>query len=453
MTTPVQIPVSSRHGTYEVVVGADLVGSLADRLDALRLPARRVVVSQARIWRLHGRLLAPVAARRPPILLPDGERHKTLATVSRIYDALIRMAADRATTIVAFGGGVVGDIAGFAAATFLRGVPVVQVPTTLLAQVDAAIGGKVGVNHAQGKNLIGAFHRYEELVPDFRALLDAHGRAGATHVRVNTLKANTAWVRAELEAEGFQVSPEHWYPLLLRIDGESAPAVGSTLLHSLGHLYVQSASSAVAALAVGARPGQRVLDLCAAPGSKTTLLAQAMEDRGALVANEPSPQRLRSLLANLERLGVTCVVATAYSGQNFPQRHRFDRVLVDAPCSGEGTWRGPRCRPRRVAPGLRAHLQRQQAALLRRGYEALDDDGVLVYSTCTYAPEENEAVVGPFLEDTGARVLPLELDVPGAPGVTRWEGREFPEEVRLARRLYPHRFDSEGFFVVRLARP
>jgi len=166
MTTPAQIPVTSRHGVYEILVGADIVGGLADRLDALGLPERRVVVSQSRIWRLHGRLLAKVVGRRAPILLPDGERHKTLVTVSRIYDALIRMAADRATTVVAFGGGVVGDIAGFAAATYLRGVPLVQVPTTLLAQVDAAIGGKVGVNHAQGKNLIGAFHPPSVVVAD-----------------------------------------------------------------------------------------------------------------------------------------------------------------------------------------------------------------------------------------------------------------------------------------------
>jgi len=83
----------------------------------------------------------------------------------------------------------------------------------------------------------------------------------------------------------------------------------------------------------------------------------------------------------------------------------------------------------------------------------LEEGGVLVYSTCTYAPEENEAVLAPFLRETGARVLPLEVDVPGEPGVTRWEGEAYPEELALARRLYPHRFDSEGFFVVRLARP
>ena len=93
-----------------------------------------------------------------PILIPDGERYKQLATVGRIYDALIRAGADRMSTIIAVGGGVTGDIAGFAAATYLRGIPVVQVPTTLLAQVDSSVGGKVGVNHALGKNLIGAFH-------------------------------------------------------------------------------------------------------------------------------------------------------------------------------------------------------------------------------------------------------------------------------------------------------
>jgi 3-dehydroquinate synthase len=89
-----------------------------------------------------------------------------MATVGRVYDALIQRRADRATTIVAVGGGVVGDLVGFAAASFLRGLPLVQVPTTVMAQVDSAIGGKVGVNHPQGKNLIGAFHAPRAVVAD-----------------------------------------------------------------------------------------------------------------------------------------------------------------------------------------------------------------------------------------------------------------------------------------------
>ena len=126
-------------------------------------------MSNPTVWRLHSETFQGIS-REEPILIPDGERHKHLSTVARIYDALIRAAADRSTTIVAVGGGVVGDVAGFAAATYLRGVPVVQVPTTLLAQVDSAIGGKVGVNHPLGKNLIGAFYQPAAVVIDLDLL-------------------------------------------------------------------------------------------------------------------------------------------------------------------------------------------------------------------------------------------------------------------------------------------
>jgi 3-dehydroquinate synthase len=153
-----RIPVRTPSGDYVVHIEAGASGRFGALLDAVHAPVRRFVVSCPPVWRLHGPTFESLTAE-PPILIPDGERHKRVATVGRIYDALVRAGADRATTIIAIGGGVVGDVAGFAAATFLRGVPVVQVPTTLLAQVDSAIGGKVGVNHALGKNLIGAFHQ------------------------------------------------------------------------------------------------------------------------------------------------------------------------------------------------------------------------------------------------------------------------------------------------------
>jgi len=116
------------------------------------------VVSCPPVWRLHGKRLQAFTGRRPPALIPDGERAKNLPTVARIYDALVKRRLDRSAAVLAFGGGVVGDIAGFAAATYLRGIRLVQVPTTLLAQVDSSVGGKVGVNLAAGKNLVGAFY-------------------------------------------------------------------------------------------------------------------------------------------------------------------------------------------------------------------------------------------------------------------------------------------------------
>ena len=154
----VRLEVRAASATYPVEIAHGLAARLRQTLDALGVPRRRFVVTSQTVWRLHEERFSATSDEQP-ILIPDGERHKNTATVGRIYDALIKAQADRGCAVVAIGGGVVGDVAGYAAATFMRGVPVVQVPTTLLAQVDSAIGGKVGVNHPLGKNLIGAFHQ------------------------------------------------------------------------------------------------------------------------------------------------------------------------------------------------------------------------------------------------------------------------------------------------------
>jgi 3-dehydroquinate synthase len=155
---PMRIDVRSANGGYSVLIGDGLTGDLGRLLDEQGVGPRRLVVSNPVVWRLHGDRIGAALGRPEVILVPDGERHKHLASVSHIYDALIRAEADRGSVVVAVGGGVIGDMAGFAAATYLRGIGLVQVPTTLLAQVDASIGGKVGVNLAAGKNLVGAFH-------------------------------------------------------------------------------------------------------------------------------------------------------------------------------------------------------------------------------------------------------------------------------------------------------
>lgn len=165
LTTDIHVATSPHP--YQVHVAP---GSLRD-LDALLARAgfsrRRIVVSSPTVWRLHGAAaIATLGADTPVVLVPDGERQKHLRTVSRLYDAFLAHGADRGTGIVAVGGGVLGDTAGFAAASFLRGLALAQVPTTLVAQVDSAIGGKVGVNHPLGKNLIGAFHQPRIVVID-----------------------------------------------------------------------------------------------------------------------------------------------------------------------------------------------------------------------------------------------------------------------------------------------
>jgi 3-dehydroquinate synthase len=163
---PVRIDVATPSRSYAVTIEAGAIEHLARRLDDLRAPERRFVVSSPLVWRLHGGQVARALDVTEPILVPDGERFKQLSTVTRIYDALVRTNADRATVLITLGGGVIGDMAGFAAATYLRGIALVHVPTTLLAQVDSAIGGKVGVNHPLGKNLIGAFYQPHAVIVD-----------------------------------------------------------------------------------------------------------------------------------------------------------------------------------------------------------------------------------------------------------------------------------------------
>jgi len=156
---PVRVDLTAGPHTSTIWIGDDVIDRAASLLDAHPVGARRFVVSSPVIWNFHGAQIQRALGGAEPILVPDGERHKNLQSVSKIYEALIRAGADRGSALVAVGGGVIGDTAGFAAATFLRGIPLVHVPTTLLAQVDSSIGGKVGVNHALGKNLIGAFHQ------------------------------------------------------------------------------------------------------------------------------------------------------------------------------------------------------------------------------------------------------------------------------------------------------
>ena len=153
-----RVVVSAAGGSYPVIIGGGAIEMLGTEMTAAKLGTRRLLIASHRVWNLHGHRFRKTGADRTPILIEDGERYKNLNTVARVLDALVKVNADRATVVIAIGGGVIGDLVGFAAATYLRGVPVVHVPTTLLAQVDSAIGGKTGVNHPLGKNLIGAFH-------------------------------------------------------------------------------------------------------------------------------------------------------------------------------------------------------------------------------------------------------------------------------------------------------
>jgi 3-dehydroquinate synthase len=194
------IAVALPQTPYTIVIGAGSLATIGQALQApaLKLGNKVLVVSNPSIFKHYGATVVASIANAgftvEHCILPPGERYKTAATVQKIYDAALAMGLERSSTMVALGGGVVGDMTGFAAATWLRGINVIQVPTTLLAMVDSAIGGKTGMNHPQGKNLIGAFHQPRLVVIDpqvLKTLPAREFRAGMAEV----IKYGVNWDR------------------------------------------------------------------------------------------------------------------------------------------------------------------------------------------------------------------------------------------------------------------
>jgi NOL1/NOP2/sun family putative RNA methylase len=219
-------------------------------------------------------------------------------------------------------------------------------------------------------------------------------------------------------------------------------------------VYGQEEVSAVPAIALDPAPGDRVLDCCAAPGSKTTQLAARMDDRGTLVGNDNNLGRLSALRSNAERCGVTNLVVTRQDARNFSLKpfdgEPFDRTLVDVPCSCEGTIRK---NPDAVNNWSMDHVEGiagVQRGILERSIEITRPGGTVVYSTCTFAPEENEAVLQYALDRTDCRLVEYELPLEHVPGLVEWDDETFDDSMRKAKRIYPHHNDTGGFFCAKL---
>ncbi|MFN7727473.1 MAG: 3-dehydroquinate synthase [Rubrivivax sp.] len=168
-----RVPVATPGGHYDILIGTGLVAQ-PSTFAGLPRASQAVIVTNATVDALHGDALrgalAPLYPRVTTLRLPDGEAYKDWNTLNQVFDHLLAEGCDRKTTLFALGGGVIGDMTGFAAATYMRGVPFVQVPTTLLAQVDSSVGGKTAVNHPRGKNMVGAFYQPLRVVCDLGTL-------------------------------------------------------------------------------------------------------------------------------------------------------------------------------------------------------------------------------------------------------------------------------------------
>lgn len=301
--------------------------------------------------------------------------------------------------------------------------------------------GALAKKYGYGEWLVARFLQY---VPDVEKFLEKMERPPSQYIRVNTLKTSRNDLVKRLAAKGFELAGTDLDEVL---KVEKAPlATGATTEYLLGHYYIQDLSSCMAVEALGAQEGDSVLDMAAAPGGKTTHIAQRMGNTGSIVALEPSERRARSMVFNMDRLGVINTCVRKIDGLRARELGTFDRVLLDAPCSCEGVIAKDPSRKTSHTPEDVDYCSARQEQMLEAAVRAAKPGGIVVYSTCSFAPEENEAVIESVVEKTGARVEPFGH---GNPGLDSFGDQEYAHG-KDARRFYPHIHDTTGFFVARL---
>ncbi len=277
--------------------------------------------------------------------------------------------------------------------------------------------------------------------------------------RVRTLRVNKKKAGEEFAARcGFRLRSVPWAANGYYYEPGDDP--GRHVYHEAGVYYIQEASAMAPAAFLDAQPGERILDLCAAPGGKSTMIADAMEGKGLLVCNEIHPTRVKILAENLERLGVTNAVVTNESPADLARRfpEGFDKILVDAPCSGEGMFRKQPESVKEWSAEQVALCARRQDGIMEAAYAMLRLGGRLVYSTCTFAPEENEGTISRFCFAHEDMTLLETAPYPGMmPGRPDWyaqfclpsdKAAKIPPAAGLEKavRFFPHRMRAEGHF-------
>ena len=295
------------------------------------------------------------------------------------------------------------------------------------------------------------FEEYAEIIPDFSLFQESLNAPLPPHLRINTLLVEPGAAAGLLREKGIRLTRSSpGYDTLYGAPGLASP--GNLLEYYLGYIHPQALTSALASIVLGPREDSSLLDMCAAPGGKSAHCAQLMNNTGLIVSNDLYPSRHVSLGHTLSRLGVLNTVVTGYQAQEFPLKQRFDYVLADVPCSCEGKFRKRSDTDCYRETRGKERLPDLQKRIVLRGFDLLAEGGRMLYSTCTYNPEENESVVNTLLRERNADLLPIDAGPGAEPGITEWRGEKYDKRLRNTVRFYPHRLDSVGFFMARIGR-
>ena len=265
-------------------------------------------------------------------------------------------------------------------------------------------------------------------------------------IRVNTLKISADGLKNKLK--DYELKQIPWCKEGFWIQGPRTD-LGNLLEHSLGYFYIQEAASMLPPIILDPREDEVVLDLAAAPGSKTTQMAAMMNNKGIILANDIKYKRLKALSINLQRCGILNTVMTLKSNYGFKDM-KFDKILLDAPCSGSGAIRKSLKTLQIWNKNMLTNLSNTQKKLILNAFDSLKDNGVLIYSTCSIDPEEDEAVIDFLLRNRDAKIEKIDLDIKKSEIILDYEKRHFNDEIKKCLRIWPQDNDTEGFFVAKI---
>ncbi len=288
---------------------------------------------------------------------------------------------------------------------------------------------------------------------EYEEFISSYDRPRAQALRINPLKSANPDEQKNALEKIFHLENVPWEKNGYYYDAEDTP--GKHPYHEAGVYYIQEPSAMAPVTFLGVKPGDRVLDLCAAPGGKTTQIAAAMQGKGILIANEPNPNRAKILSLNIERLGISNAIVVSALPDALSEIFQgyFDRILVDAPCSGEGMFRKNEEAETEWSPENVDMCAERQEGILMEAVKMLAPGGRIVYSTCTFAPAEDEGQISNFLkENPDFTCVKVDAEYGMEYGRSEWAGEDPAEGTENSIRLWPHKMRGEGHFLAVLDR-
>ncbi|KAJ1613162.1 Nop2p-like SUN/fmu RNA methylase [Cryptosporidium canis] len=320
----------------------------------------------------------------------------------------------------------------------------------LLAKLADDVSMIYGYNTELTNYILGLFSPKEAM-----SFFEANENKRPLTIRTNMLKSRRRDLAQKLISRGANVDPTgEWTKVGLTVYSSSVP-IGATPEYLAGHYMIQSASSLIPVMALAPQPGEKILDMAAAPGGKTTYIGQLMKNSGILYANDLRKDRCTALIANLHRMGINNSIVVNMDGKELGSfLPKLDRVLLDAPCTGLGIIaRDPSVKVKRSIKELAQHSLLQKE-LLKAAVDMVDANsktgGYIVYSTCSISIEENEMVIDYILRSRNVKLVPLGVEI-GSNGISKFREHRFnPTISTYTRRIYPHINNMDGFFVAKL---